>query len=241
MLWRLLGVRIGRRVFDDGCVLTERTFVTIGDDCTLNVGSVIQCHSQEDGAFKSDRIVIGAGCTLGVGAFVHYGVTMGDGAVLAADSFLMKGEEMPPSALWGGNPAKKMREHSADMQVRRISTADGAVLVRGVTPGHPGIDDAKGTSMDARSRPAGSSGRPCCAGGATAIPRWTLDPVPGVAEHAGPLADDLAAALAGWPTSWAAAALVCWPRTRRCWRRCPASRGGDRLPAGPAGGRCPAG
>ena len=58
----------------------------------------IQCHSQEDGAFKSDRTSLGAGCTLGVGAFVHYGVTMGDGAVLAPDSFLMKGEEMPPHA-----------------------------------------------------------------------------------------------------------------------------------------------
>ena len=105
VLWRLLGVRIGRRVFDDGCFLTERTFTAIGDDCTLNAGSVIQCHSQEDGAFKSDHTVLGAGCTLGVGAFVHYGVTMGDGAALAPDSFLMKGEEIAPRGRWGGNPA----------------------------------------------------------------------------------------------------------------------------------------
>ena len=61
LVWRLLGVRIGRRVFDDGCALPERTLVTIGDDCTLNAGTVIQCHSQEDGAFKSDRITIGDG------------------------------------------------------------------------------------------------------------------------------------------------------------------------------------
>jgi non-ribosomal peptide synthetase-like protein len=133
VIWKLLGVRIGRRVFDDGCFLTERTFTAIGDEATLNAGSVIQCHSQEDGGFKSDHTAIGAGCTLGVGAFVHYGVTMGDRAVLAADSFLMKGEEMPPNALWGGNPAKKMIEHSADVQVRKISIDDNfsAVLVRG--------------------------------------------------------------------------------------------------------------
>ena len=105
VLWRLLGVRIGRRVFDDGCFLTERTFTAIGDDCTLNAGSVIQCHSQEDGAFKSDHTVLGAGCTLGVGSFVHYGVTMGAGAALAPDSFLMKGEEIAPRGRWGGNPA----------------------------------------------------------------------------------------------------------------------------------------
>src|SRR3954453_6834087 len=33
------------------------------------------------------------------------------------------------------------------------------------------------------------------AGGATAIPRWTLDPAPGVAEHVATLDDDLAAAV----------------------------------------------
>jgi non-ribosomal peptide synthetase-like protein len=105
VLWRLMGVRIGRRVFDDGCYMTERTLSAVGDDCTLNVGSKIQCHSQEDGTFKSDRTTLGANCTLGVGAHVHYGVTMGDGVVLAPDSFLMKGEEVPPNAEWGGNPA----------------------------------------------------------------------------------------------------------------------------------------
>ncbi|MER7396424.1 Pls/PosA family non-ribosomal peptide synthetase [Streptomyces sp. NPDC000151] len=105
LLWRLMGVRLGRRVFDDGCYITERTLTSIGDDATLNTGSKIQCHSQEDGTFKSDHITIGAGCTLGIGALVHYGVTMGDGAVLAADSFLMKGEEIPQHARWAGNPA----------------------------------------------------------------------------------------------------------------------------------------
>jgi len=108
LVWRGLGVRIGRRVFDDGCYLTERTLTAIGDDCMLNAGSKIQCHSQEDGTFKSDRTTIGAGCTLGVGAMVHYGVTMGDGSVLAPDSFLMKGEEIPAHARWGGNPAREL-------------------------------------------------------------------------------------------------------------------------------------
>ena len=51
---------------------------------------------------------IGAGVTLGVASFVHYGVSMGDRSVLASDSFLMKGEEMPPGACWGGNPAREL-------------------------------------------------------------------------------------------------------------------------------------
>jgi non-ribosomal peptide synthetase-like protein len=74
----------------------------------LNVATTIQAHSQEDGTFKSDRIKIGAGCTLGTGAWVHYGVTMGEGVELAPHSFLMKGEEVPPHACWGGNPAREI-------------------------------------------------------------------------------------------------------------------------------------
>jgi non-ribosomal peptide synthetase-like protein len=122
LTWRLLGVRIGRRVFDDGCAIVEKTLVAIGDDCTLNARSIIQAHSQEDCTFKSDRIAMGAGCTLGVGALVHYGVTMGDGAVLAPDSFLMKGEEVPLHARWGGNPARQFRDDPAVATATTMAT-----------------------------------------------------------------------------------------------------------------------
>jgi non-ribosomal peptide synthetase-like protein len=108
LVWRGLGAKVGKKVFDDGGHFTERGLTSIGDDVTLNVGSVIQCHSQEDGAFKSDRTAIGNGCIIGVGGFVHYSVTMRDSSVLAPDSFLMKGEEIPPRARWGGNPAREM-------------------------------------------------------------------------------------------------------------------------------------
>ena len=118
LAWRLLGVRIGRRVFDDGCHIPERTMVTIGDDCTLNMGTNIQAHSQEDGGFKCDRIAIGAGCTLGVLSWTHYGVKMGDGAQLGPHAFLMKGEEVPPHTRWGDNPARELRdEHPAEAQI----------------------------------------------------------------------------------------------------------------------------
>ena len=107
-VWRLLGVRVGRRVFDDGCSIAERTLVTIGDYCTLNSGSTIQCHSMEHGIFKSDYTVLEDGCTLGAGALVHYGVTMSQGSQLRPDSFLMKGERVPAHAHWGGNPASAL-------------------------------------------------------------------------------------------------------------------------------------
>jgi acetyltransferase-like isoleucine patch superfamily enzyme len=106
LIWRLLGVRVGRRLFDDGCGIADRTLVSIGAHCTLNAGSVIQCHSVKDGVFESDYTVLEDGCTVGTGAFVHYGVTMGEGSQLRPGSFLMKGEKVP---LGGRRPGRDGR------------------------------------------------------------------------------------------------------------------------------------
>ena len=111
---RLLGVRIGRRVFDDGCVLTERTLVEIGDEANLNQGSIVQAHSLEEGVFKSDHVRIGAGSSLGVGSFVHYGVVMHEKTRLDADSFLMKGEITPAHSRWRGNPARLVQRRAPE-------------------------------------------------------------------------------------------------------------------------------
>ncbi len=113
MVWRALGVPIGRRVFDDGLAITERTLVSIGDEVTFNMGSTLQSHTLEDGAFKSDHITVGNGCTIGTGAFVNYGADLGDGAILEADSFLMKGSRVPAGARWRGNPAADVPEAPA--------------------------------------------------------------------------------------------------------------------------------
>ena len=104
-IWRLLGVRMGKRVFDDGCAMPEKSLVTVGDFCSLNAGSTIQGHSLEDGAFKSGRITIGAGSTIGTSAFIHYGTVLGSGTLVDADAFVMKGTETEPGSRWRGNPA----------------------------------------------------------------------------------------------------------------------------------------
>ena len=132
VVWRLLGVRVGRRVLDDGCSIVERTLVRIGSECTLSAGSILQSHSLEDGTFKSDHITIGDRCTIGTGAFVHYGITMDDDAVLDADSFLMKGEHVPAGSQWLGNPA-------GDAQATRAAPAAAAQapVPAGAPPGRP--------------------------------------------------------------------------------------------------------
>jgi non-ribosomal peptide synthetase-like protein len=106
---RLLGVKLGRRVFDDGCRFFDKSLIEVGDYANLNEGSTFQGHSLEEGIFKCDYIKIGNRCSIGSAAFVHYGVTMGDNVVLDPDSFLMKGEIVDADTVWRGNPARAIR------------------------------------------------------------------------------------------------------------------------------------
>ncbi|MCZ0964299.1 Pls/PosA family non-ribosomal peptide synthetase [Paracoccus benzoatiresistens] len=107
-IFRLLGVRVGRRLFDDGCWISEKSMTEIGDDCTLAGLSTLQGHSLEDGVFKSGRIRIGDRCSIGSNAFVHYDVEIGDDVEVYPDSFVMKGENLPSGTHWLGNPARQI-------------------------------------------------------------------------------------------------------------------------------------
>jgi len=109
MMFRAMGMKVGAKVYDSSCSITERTLTEVGDYANLNEGCVLQAHSLEEGVFKSDTIRLGNGCSIGPGAFVHYGVTMGDHVVIDADSFLMKGETLESYTGWRGNPAKLVR------------------------------------------------------------------------------------------------------------------------------------
>jgi len=105
-LSRAQGVRLGKKVFDDGFNFNEYSLIEVGDYTNLNVDGLIQAHTLEEAVFKSDRVKIGAGCTLGCASNIHYGVTLGDYVVLDPNSFMMKGEIADPDTTWRGNPAR---------------------------------------------------------------------------------------------------------------------------------------
>lgn len=124
MMFRAMGMKVGKKVFDCGRSVTERTLTNVGDYANINEGAVLQAHSLEEGVFKSDHIRMGSGCSIGPGAFVHYGVTMGDHVALDADSFLMKGEMLDSHTGWRGNPAKMVRGGTLRGKALDVSSAD---------------------------------------------------------------------------------------------------------------------
>jgi non-ribosomal peptide synthetase-like protein len=105
-LTRLGGVKLGRRVFDDGCLFFDKTMLEVGDYANLNEACAFRAHSLEEGMFKADIIKVGNGCTIGAKALVHYGVNVCDNVVIEPDSFVMKGETLDANTTWRGNPAK---------------------------------------------------------------------------------------------------------------------------------------
>ncbi|HEY9430208.1 MAG TPA: Pls/PosA family non-ribosomal peptide synthetase [Blastocatellia bacterium] len=103
--FRLLGARIGRRVYMHTTGLLEWDLVEVGHRVALNDDCVLQTHLFEDRVLKGSRLYIGADCAVGAGSVLLYDSKMEDGARLNALSLLMKGETLPACTAWAGLPA----------------------------------------------------------------------------------------------------------------------------------------
>jgi len=101
---RLMGCKIGRRTFLATTLFSEWDLVEIGDDVALNHGVVIQNHLFEDRVFKSSRLTIGSGASVGNMTVVLYDSVIEPGAVVGPLSLLMKGETLAAKTRWLGIP-----------------------------------------------------------------------------------------------------------------------------------------
>lgn len=105
-LLRLFGVHVGRRTLVDTTYLTEFDLVSIGDDVAVGPEASLQTHLFEDRVMKMGTISLQPGSSVGTRAVVLYGSAVGDDAVLAPLSLVMKGESLPAGTGWAGIPAQ---------------------------------------------------------------------------------------------------------------------------------------
>ncbi len=103
---RLMGARIGKRVYLDTTDLTEFDLVAIGDDAALNDAAGLQTHLFEDRVMKVSTVTVGARATVGSLAIILYDAEIGEGAELGDLSVLMKGETLAAGTAWEGSPAR---------------------------------------------------------------------------------------------------------------------------------------
>ncbi len=103
---RLLGVKIGKRVWLNTTDITEFDVVKISDDVALNEECGPQTHLFEDRVMKIGPVRIGARSSIGARSVVLYDSKVGEDTKLEALSLVMKGESLPPESHWGGSPLK---------------------------------------------------------------------------------------------------------------------------------------
>ena len=104
-LWlRALGAKIGRGVWCETYWLPEADLVGLGDASTVNRGCVVQTHLFHDRIMRMDTVVLEAGATLGPHCVALPAARIGGGATIGPASLVMRGDEVPASTRWQGNP-----------------------------------------------------------------------------------------------------------------------------------------
>ena len=111
--YRVMGMRVGRRVVFNTCNVFDFDLIEIGDDSFLGGDAVVIGHAGERGRLKLRPVRIGRGCTVGQSSVVFPGATMEDRSVLGALSLLPKGKRLPAGTVWGGNPLQELRREAA--------------------------------------------------------------------------------------------------------------------------------
>lgn len=102
--------------------------IRIGSDTNVQDCTVIHGTQSRSGTYIESGVTIGHAaivhaCTLRDGSFVGMGAcildtaVVGEEAMVAAGSLVPPGLRIPPRELWGGNPARKMRDlRDADLR-----------------------------------------------------------------------------------------------------------------------------
>lgn len=95
------------------CTMLDYAEIHIGDNCLIgpNVGiyttghDIMPEHRHEAG--WASQIYIGNNVWIGGGSTILPGVTIGDGAIIAAAAVVTK--DVPADEIWGGNPARMIK------------------------------------------------------------------------------------------------------------------------------------
>ncbi|WP_246540905.1 Pls/PosA family non-ribosomal peptide synthetase [Mycobacterium spongiae] len=126
-LWlRALGAQVGRGSWCETYWLPEADLVTLGKGSTVNRGCVVQTHLFHDRIMRMDAVVLEPGATLGPHCVALPAARVGAGATVGPASLVVRGDEVPRSSRWQGNPIRPW--NLARKKGRSKKTADTGVM-----------------------------------------------------------------------------------------------------------------
>lgn len=108
-------------VWFNAVVRGDVNFIKMGDKVNIQDGAVIHCTYQKAGTTIGNNVSIGHnaivhGCTLhdnvlvGMGAIVMDNVVVESNSIIAAGAVVLEGTHVPTGTIFGGVPAKKVKD-----------------------------------------------------------------------------------------------------------------------------------
>jgi bacterial transferase hexapeptide repeat protein len=110
---RSIGIKIGERCFIGSDISFDGMhpeYIEIGTHTKITSGTKILTHffNPEDEGMYLGKVTIGDEVFIGLNTLIVNPVEIGNGAVLAAGSVVIK--DVPEWEIWGGNPAKFIKK-----------------------------------------------------------------------------------------------------------------------------------
>lgn len=111
LFYRLAGARIAwsALISSPDCI-PDPHLVEIGEGSIIGQGAVLTGHFQPSSTItRLGKIVIGRNVLIGVNCTVFPNTSVGENSILQVGSVLKPGTTVPPNEIWGGSPAKRIR------------------------------------------------------------------------------------------------------------------------------------
>lgn len=116
-----------------GCVLRgDQEWIEVGEETNVQDGSILHV---DDGypCILGDRVTLGHraivhgsvvkdGALIGISATVLSRCVIGEGALIAGGALVLEGTYVPPHTLWGGCPARQLKELTPAQRERVAAT-----------------------------------------------------------------------------------------------------------------------
>ncbi|MDO5512038.1 Pls/PosA family non-ribosomal peptide synthetase [Corynebacterium sp.] len=101
---RALGAKIGRGAWIESYWFPETDLCVVGRGATVGPGTVVQTHLFQDRVMSLDTVTIADGATLAAHSVALPAAMLRDAATVGPGSLVMRGDQVPASTVWQGNP-----------------------------------------------------------------------------------------------------------------------------------------
>lgn len=117
----ILGMKVGNYTAFALMVMPDVFFpekITVGENTIIGYNTTILTHEYLTTEYRLGEVIIGNNVMIGANCTILPGVTIGDGAIVAAGSIVTK--DVASHTFVGGNPIQLIREYNANEMKNRV-------------------------------------------------------------------------------------------------------------------------